>query len=64
LDPGNVENIQHEWRLVDLFHDGEELGIDVLESGTLDWQEMFDVGTARKDAFKVDPLSLYIDPDI
>jgi hypothetical protein len=64
LDTGEIEHIKDERRLVDLLHDGEKLGIDVLEPGAFDWKEVFDVCTSRKDPFEVDPLSLNIDPDI
>jgi hypothetical protein len=52
LDPGDVENIQHEWGFVDLLHDSQEFGVDVLEPGALNGQEVFDVGTTGKDTLE------------
>jgi len=64
LDSLDVEDVEDEGRLVDLLHDGEELGVDVGESSALDGKKMLDVGASREDSLEVDPLSLDVDPDV
>ena len=64
LDTGNVHDIDDKWRFVDLLHDSQKLGIDVLEPSAFNGEEMLDIGTAREDTLQVHPLPLDIDPDI
>ena len=54
------------WRHVslDLLHDCEELGVDVLETCRLNRKKMFDVCAPGEDAFEVDPPPLHVNPDV
>jgi len=49
LHTGDVEHVEYERRLEDFLHNGEELGVDVVETLRFDRKEMFDVGTSRED---------------